>query len=498
MGDMRTSDPIIARDRAGAVQTKKWATENAASRLDFLDAYLREVERLCSQTGMPDAAVVYAQSVHETSEGSKPWDSFWWRSRGNPAGLGITGDPEQNAQSETFETGEEAAAAHVSHLLLYATGQVARGDLTPDDDPRYAAYKSAYGSRAMATSIAGLTQTWGMDPNYSQKLVARGNAMYPGIADASSTPSRPVVNRPYSTTIPGLPGGLLRTAYPIRFNIIAVDGYQRTGQKANTPRRSVQHGTGNASNASAYTEAQYFVNGAEGRQASIHACSDDREVVICMPLDEVAWQAADGGGPGNMNGYSCEMMEAAAIWNQPSRRDALISITADFMGRVAARYGVTKPERHYDFNAGSTDRHYCPNKLLTTKINGEPAWNVYARKWEASRLDELGGETPPDPPKPPKPPAPPKLPAGMSAGLADALYNPDAVEHPDGSIPEYEEGDPASDAWCGYALANNPNGKKWTDYPWPPLASVTRRGDGRIVWQWSDGFVFEEAPPLSG
>jgi N-acetylmuramoyl-L-alanine amidase len=498
MGSMKTSDPIIGPSRATATATRAWAHANGAARPEFLDAYCREVGRLCDQADMVDAAVVFAQGVHETSEGGRPWNSHWWRSRGNPAGLGITGDPEQNRASETFETGEEAAKAHVAHLLLYATGAIRRGGLTPADDPRYAAYKGAYGSRAMATTIAGLTQTWGMDPNYAQKLVGRGNAMYPDIRDATPGKPGPLPNRPYVTSVPGLPGGPLRTAYPIRLNPIALDGYQRTGQKARTPRRSVQHGTGNASNASAWQEAQYFVNGAGGRQASIHACADDREVVICVPLDEVTWQAADGAGPGNMNGYSCEMMEATAIWTQPARRDALIRITADFMGRVAARLGVTKPEQHYTFNYGNAPgaRHDCPNKLRHTTIGGEPAWNVYARQWEAARKDELRGET--------RPPGttttttttaapPPTLPPGMSGGLADKLYNPDRVAEPDGTVPDYAQGDPPSDAWLGHVLAHNPAGKTWEDYPWPPLASITRRGDGRLVWQWSDGFVFEEA-----
>jgi hypothetical protein len=38
------------------------------------------------------------------------------------------------------------------------------------------------------------------------------------------------------TTIPGLPGGPLVTTYPIRMNLIAIDGYQPTGQPAHTPR----------------------------------------------------------------------------------------------------------------------------------------------------------------------------------------------------------------------------------------------------------------------
>lgn len=197
----------------------------------------------------------------------------------------------------------------------------------------------------------------------------------------------------YTTTVPGLPGGPLTTTYPIRFNMTAIDGYQRTGQKARTPRRSIQHGTDNPNNQSAWQEAQYFVNGAEGRQASVHSFADDNEVVIGMPLDEVAWQAADGSGPGNMNGFACEMMEATAIWNNTARRNKLVAIAADWMGRVSARFGVTKPERHWDFNAGSADRHHCPNLLMNTGL-----WDsMYVPMWQAARADELArmtGDTP--------------------------------------------------------------------------------------------------------
>jgi hypothetical protein len=38
----------------------------------------------------------------------------------------------------------------------------------------------------------------------------------------------------FTTTIPGLPGGPLVTTYPIRVDLIAIDGYQRTGQPART------------------------------------------------------------------------------------------------------------------------------------------------------------------------------------------------------------------------------------------------------------------------
>lgn len=200
----------------------------------------------------------------------------------------------------------------------------------------------------------------------------------------------PNVPQTFTTTIPGLPGGPLKTTYPIRMNMIpAGHTRQRPGTKAHTPRRSVQHGTANDSNDDAMAEAQYFVNGAEGRQASVHYCTDDTQAVVVVPLDEVTWQAADGNGPGNMNGFSCEMMEATEIWTSPARRDRLIAITADLMGRTAARLGATVPEQHWTFNAGSPDRHDCPNKLRHTTINGRPAWDVYVQQWQAARVDEL-------------------------------------------------------------------------------------------------------------
>jgi len=162
----------------------------------------------------------------------------------------------------------------------------------------------------------------------------------------------------------------------------------RPGIKAASPRRSVQHGNGNP-NSSAAQEANYLVNGAGGRQASYHSAVDDTSIYIMVPLDEVTWQAADGSGPGNMNGYSCEMVEDTALWADPVRREKVIRNTADFMGRIAARFSVLKPEQHWDFNYMAADRHDCPNKLRYVTINGRKAWDIYVELWNAAKADEL-------------------------------------------------------------------------------------------------------------
>jgi hypothetical protein len=340
-----------------------------------------------------DPAILIAQAFHETGN----FTSSWWVNRLNPAGIGITGDPAQDKASHTWENGSDSADSHIAHMTMYTKGVNDTGYF----DPREDAYHDAFGNAVKARAISDLgSGIWATDPDYAEGIVGRGNEVYGDLPDATGGGTMS-----YSTNVPGVPGGPLITDYAIRQNLTAVDGYQRMGQKAGTPRRSIQHGTANASNPSAWQEAQYFVNGAEGRQASVHSFGDDNEIVIGVPMDEIAWQAADGNGPGNMNGFACEMMEATVIWQNATRRNRLIYICADFMGRCSARFGVTKPERHWDFNANSADRHHCPNKLMSISENGKTLWDGrYVPQWQKSRLDELArmkGGTEPKPTTPP-------------------------------------------------------------------------------------------------
>lgn len=189
MGGMTPQDSIIGPSRGDADTALTYAKAHGAQRLDFLADYLHQVYALCQPDGMPDASIVVAQSAHETGgDNGAVWISSWFVQRGNVAGMGITGDPTQNAASPTFASGVQAARAQIAHLLLYATGQINRGGLTPSDDPRYAAYQDAYGATPEATTIAQLAGKWGTDPQYAQGVCARGNAIFPALPDAGATP----------------------------------------------------------------------------------------------------------------------------------------------------------------------------------------------------------------------------------------------------------------------------------------------------------------------
>ena len=95
------------------------------------------------------------QSAHETGW----WQSPAWTDHLNPAGIGITGP---DAASPSWESGVEAARAHLVHLFLYAAGPIPPGHpLEPyiPLDPRYEAALAA-GRAGRATSLADLTGLW--------------------------------------------------------------------------------------------------------------------------------------------------------------------------------------------------------------------------------------------------------------------------------------------------------------------------------------------------
>lgn len=396
------SSPLIGTATGSADGVMQWLDRQhiVEDRPFEVRGYLNELYRLAPLVGL-NADILAAQAVHETDA----FRSFWWRDRLNPAGIGITGDPTENKASGTWTAGRFAAQAHIAHMSAYVLGGLTAGSIPEAQqainfDPRYKAVFEAGLSKSVA-AIGDLGNgKWATDPEYSSAIVERANQIFGGTQTVTK----------FTTTVPGLPGGPLETTYPVALKIIPV-GLQRPGAPAHMPRRSVQHGNGNP-NAMAAADAQWLANGApndQGKptQTSWHAIGDDTQVIVQVPLNEVTWHAADGSGPGNMNGLSCEMSEHSAIWSDQGRALRCIANCADFMGRCAARFNIAKPEQHWDFNwveccnapcdVQCGNRHNCPDKLRHSTIAGRPAWDIYVGDWNAAKTDELArmhGTTP--------------------------------------------------------------------------------------------------------
>lgn len=385
--------PLSGAGRGNADHIINWAILKGCARPDDVRDFVTTVYKIAPQIGLnPDCVV--AQSIHETTDKGIPWNSAWWRNRCNPAGIGITGDAKQNAESRDFLTGGAAAMGVMLHLSLYVNGDTVPPAFLESDDPRWQAAIDA-GYAGIADTLDDLNGRWAIDPqnNYGGKIARVLNEMESaGLLPGPTQEEPPMVrDAKYWTEIPGLPGGKLGTAMPVKIKLIPARlTRNRPGIKAQTPRYSIQHGNGNGDSTAA-GEASYFSGGAGGRQASVHAACDDLEAWIILPFDEVGWQSTDGAGPGNMNGYACEMVEDDDIWASTSRALACIENNAELMGRAAARLGAKKPQQHWDFNyvVGPSARHDCPYKLRHRTINNRKAWDIYDGLWYAYRADEL-------------------------------------------------------------------------------------------------------------
>lgn len=322
---------------------------SSARRTDEIDRYVRELHRICGLIGL-DWRILFAQAWHETGG----FTSFWWAQRLNPAGLGITGDAAQNDASPIWTTGDSAARAHLRHMALYVFGNYGADKAAligpPAGDFHYQEMKDA-GYLGIVKTISDLTGRWGADPGYAQGIVNRFNALF------KEEPSVTLYQ------IVGLTGPGIELPVPLSHDIIALSQpNQRPGITRQLPGYWVQHETANtAPGADAAMHNRWLHNGADGSQLSFHFCVDDGAIYQMIPIDEVTWQAADGGGPGNMSGVSCELCVNLGIDTAKARHNA--EALAGGILR-ALGLGVDRVKRHWDFNAGDPNRHHCPDEMM--------------------------------------------------------------------------------------------------------------------------------------
>jgi len=167
--------------------------------------------------------------------------------------------------------------------------------------------------------------------------------------------------------VAGLPGGPIELPVNLIINLLPFSEKHRPGTQRQMPGFWVQHETDNHHvGAGARMHRNFLFDGApdnNGREQflSYHFAVDDREIYQMVPIDEVTFQAADGAGPGNMSGISCEMCVNDDGDKQLTRRNTVALARA-----ICNRLGLhaDRVKRHWDFNAGDPGRHHCPDVMM--------------------------------------------------------------------------------------------------------------------------------------
>jgi uncharacterized protein YraI len=167
------TNTIVGPTRGSADEAVAFARQAGAQRMDEVERYIREVYRLGPQIGF-DPAIIVAQSALETGY----WKSSWWIDRLNPAGIGVTGDPAQNAASPNFPSGTIAARAQMAHMHaeVFGSSRPLPAELQ-GVDPTYQRVFAA-GWAGTIRTINDLAGTWAVDPQYGHKIVRVGREIF--------------------------------------------------------------------------------------------------------------------------------------------------------------------------------------------------------------------------------------------------------------------------------------------------------------------------------
>lgn len=332
----------------------------------FVMQYARELFRLAPLVSL-DPAVLFAQAAHETAG----FTSFYWRTRLNPAGIGITGDPAQNAASQTWATGTDAARGHVLHMWIYTQA----GE--PTSETIKWLFAGRYDIRALhaidqpwsgeVRTIRDLTGKWATDPAYHDKIVRKHAAIF------GETVSNP---RPSGGSMPDKPViyDLMRDY--ARFGISGEDAatvraYRFENRQGYSPSFIVLHIQAGTTRSSLDWWANGYVDGAKVTASSTVMIQRDGSILQVIPEQHAPWTNGDDNRPttaglplvqmpGNSNLHTlsieAEGMSGADVLNYPAQLDAIEWQVRDWMARYPIP--ISNVIRHGDVN--SVDRPNCP------------------------------------------------------------------------------------------------------------------------------------------
>lgn len=199
---MKLADPIFSPPVGSIKKILAWAEKKGAKRLDDLEVYLTELQRLSKVTGM-NFAVLVAQSAHETDN----WTSEIWEDYLNPAGIGATGvlGESMNYVGLTYKNGKDAARAHVVHMWAYVKGAIGPTNELYKYialDPRYnAVFQADYDGMVTTLNDFQVNGRWADvgktgPPWYGQRIVDKGKEMGAALTAPLDDPTpAPVVEK---------------------------------------------------------------------------------------------------------------------------------------------------------------------------------------------------------------------------------------------------------------------------------------------------------------
>lgn len=257
---------------------------------------------------------------------------------------------------------------------------------------------------------------------------------------------------------------------------------------------------------------QYFAGGAAALTGygTGHPGDHDGEIIMwCDPLtDRAPWASGPviapwGDGPAFVNAYGENAVnnDLIAIEISGNYDDPISQTTIETVAALTAYWadqaripwnqypihpvtGLTYTYWHQEFTG--PQEKICPGSVVmanTQAIIDRTQAILKAAQTVAAPVEA----PPPDEPKQPTPSLLP-LPHGMSWKLVARLF--DHAKDPDGKEFRFDKERAACQVWFNTAIRSIPKGQSWKKGNWPQITDIIRRGNGSLVYTWSDGSTY--------
>lgn len=488
---MQPTDRWLAAARGTPHQVISYAERVGAKRLPDVRTYLIELHRLCLLFGF-DYALLVGHSAVETGDPRRGlgWLSDAWEEWLNPVGLGIT---DGGLDIRPYRDGIEAARAHVTHLLAYLDRDA---EMSADVrtfvedhthlDPRYDDIPAAW--RGSVRTLADLQGKWWTNPGGTAAIVARGNAIFPGIPDQEDSTMVQIPNH-HSVTQP--PIYHLAADYA-RFGLESWQAqdilnscfWNRNGGEGDFLFYHIQDG---------WTRGSLDYWGSDDVDASSTVMAQiDGSLLYIIPrehgpwtngdVNRPTWQASEvlarGGNPNNWS-LTCEAAGVGPLSVLPRKQvDAIVWWTQDEIMR----------------NPGILDSEWCMLGHWAINSVSRPGCGLYYQQIVDPINTWLEGAVV-LPPEPPVVEPTPLFPPGMTFELARELY--ELRGKFTASWTSKEIGFDLDRSECRWWLesrkARLTPGDRYDAIDWPALDGIIRRGKTKNVHAYVyGGEVYEK------